>query len=170
MPGRPLAATESPAVPLTLNGIGQAMLGVSQLTPDGARCGLDLNLLANAARQPIADAGLDLREDVPTRVTVSAVTAQAPVDHCATAVLLGVYVRESFFSNAAAWLRSGNVVVWQRSVMVATPLSGHPAAVSGAVRRLVEQMLANWREQNGRGLAVASGSPPQASPIAEPKP
>jgi len=167
------AAAASQDVPLTMAGITQATLGASQITPDGARCGLDPAHLVEAVRQPMLDAGFEPRDDAPGRVTLSAVTAQLPGGpqlpggQCATAVLLGVYARESFFSAAAGWLRTGHVVLWQRSVMVVTPLGEHKAAVDDGARRLAVQMLASWQEQNAAGVAVAAGAaaqPPKPRP------
>lgn len=162
----PVAAEEADPA-LTLTGITGATLGASQLTPDGARCGLDLGRLVNAARQPMRQAGLEVREDAATRVTLSAVTAQIVGGQCATAVLLGVYARESFFSAAAGWMRSGHVVLWQRSLMVATPQDTHVTAVDDGARRLTVQMLGAWREQNAAGRAVAvdaAAVPPRPRP------
>lgn len=161
------AAAASQDVPLTMAGITRATLGASQITPDGARCGLDPTRLVEVVRQPMLDAGFEPRDDAPTRVTLSAVTAQVPGGQCATAVLLGVYARESFFSAAAGWLRTGHVVLWQRSVMVVTPQGDHKAAVDDGARRLAVQMLTGWQEQNGAGVAVAAGAvaqPPKPRP------
>ena len=149
------AATERPEEPLTLAGITRATLGASQLTPDGAVCGLDLDHLTRALHDPLTDAGLVLREDTKVRITVSAVTGQLPDSQCATAVMLGVYARESFFSTAVGWLRSGHVVLWQRSIMVVTPRIGHKPAVEDAARRLAVRMIGDWREMNA-GVVVGT--------------
>lgn len=147
--GAPAMAAEAPATPpLDFEGLTEASLMASPLTVDSIQCGLDLDRLAAAARQKLADGGLALREGAPARVTVSAVTVRVPgTDHCATTVLLGVYAQESFFSASAGWLRTGYVVIWQRALMAATPVGAHAAAVGGVVGRLVEQMLAAWHAQ-----------------------
>lgn len=154
------AGAASPAADLTLDfhGIDAAALAASQLSPDAIQCGLDLDPLTEAARQPAANAGMVLRADAAARITVSAMTVRLPaVEQCVTAVLLGVYAQESFFSSDAGWMRSGYFVVWQRSLMVSTPVAQHPGAVAAAVGRLTEQMLTVWRAQNPRPAAAADG-------------
>jgi hypothetical protein len=158
--GGTAARAAEPAAPaLGFTGLAEAALMASPLTADGTPCGLDLARLGAAARQPLANGGLGLRDDAPARVALSAVTIRVPgTEHCATTVLFGVYALENFFSASAGWLSSGYVVVWQRTLMVATPLAAHPAAVDRAVGRLAEQMLAAWREQNRPGQTMAEGS------------
>ncbi len=131
-----------------LTGLADATVGVSQLTADGVQCGLELSQIGEAARQAVSNAGIAPRDDGLNRVTVSAVTTRVGSDQCATAILLGVYSKQSFFSAAAGWVQSGYVVLWQRSLMVAGPIGQHAAAVIGATRRLGDQLLADWRAKN----------------------
>jgi hypothetical protein len=166
---RPATAAEPADTTLDLKGVADATLGVSQLTADGVQCGLDLGQLAGAARQLVVNAGIGLREDAGNRMTISAVTVRVGTDQCATAAMLGVYTRESFFNSAAGWVQSGYVVVWQRSLMVTTPIGQHGAAVVGATRRLTEQMLADWRTENSPGSAQGTpshGTSPGGRPMA----
>lgn len=145
---------------LGFQGIAEAALMASPLSADSVPCGLALEQLGDAARQSFENGGLALHDGAPTRVTVSAVTVRVLAsEQCATTVLLGAYTLESFFSASAGWLKSGYVVIWQRTLMVATPVAQHPAAVTGAVRRLTEQMLSTWHEQNLRDQAVVQGKP-----------
>lgn len=143
-------AAEPPAVPaLGFAGIVAAALAASPLTADSVPCGLALDRLGQAARQALADGGLTLDDAAPVRVALSAVTIRMPGGGaCATTVLLGVYALESFFSASAGWLSHGYVVIWQRTLMVATPAEAHPAAVAGAIDRLAGQMLAAWHAAN----------------------
>jgi hypothetical protein len=154
--GLPAWAADPPATPpLDFEGLTEANLMASPLTADSIPCGLDLDRLAAAARQPLADGGLVLREGAPARITVSAMTVRVPgTGQCATTVLLGAYALESFFSSSAGWLRNGYVVIWQRALTIATPAGEHAAAVGGVVGRLAEQMLADWHAQ-GRGQSQA---------------
>ena len=156
--GAASAADPAPAPLLDFAGIGEAALMASPLSADSVPCGLELDRLGAAARAPLANGGLVLRDEAATRVTVSAVTVRVPgTEQCATTVLLGVYTLESFFSASAGWLKSGYVVVWQRTLMVATPVGQHPTAVGAAVGRLAEQMLTAWHEQNRPGQTMAQG-------------
>jgi hypothetical protein len=158
--GGPALAAGAPATPpLDFQGVTEASLMASPLTPDSIPCGLDLGRLVAAARQPLANGGLALRDGTSTRVTVSAVTVRvAGTEQCATTVLLGVYAQQSFFSATAGWLRSGYVVIWQRALAVATPAGAHAAAVSGVIGRLADQMLAAWHAQGqGQGQDQAGG-------------
>ena len=153
-----VSAGEPEAAP-NLRGLSEAMLGVSQVTADGTQCGLDPDRLGEPARQLLADAGLAVRDNVQDRIVISAVSTRAAGEQCATAVLMGVYSRETFFSSRIGWVGNGYVVLWQRSLVIATPLTQHPAAVGEAVRRLTEQVLDAWREQNRQGTGVtASGT------------
>lgn len=154
LPALAVAAEGSESM-LDLKGVTNATLGVSQLTADGVQCGLDLTQIGHAAHQPVADAGLAVREVSDNRITISAVTSRVGSDQCATTVMLGAYARETFFSSVVGWVQSGYVVVWQRALMVATPIGQHAAAVNSAARRLSEQMLADWRTQN-RPLPAAA--------------
>ena len=133
---------------ITLTGLSEATLGVSQLTAEGVQCGLDVSQIGDQARHILADAGLTLRDGANDRITVSAVTARVGADQCATAVMVGAYAKESFFSAAAGWVQNGYVVMWQRSAMVATPIGQHAAGVIDATRRITRQLLADWRAQN----------------------
>jgi hypothetical protein len=157
LPG-PATAAESLDLALDLKGMSDATLGVSQLTTEGAQCGLDLSQIGHAASQLVVDAGIGLHDAADSRITISAVTARIGADQCATAVMLGVYVKESFFSSAAGWVQSGYVVLWQRSLMVATPIGQHATAVAGAARRLSAQLLEDWRAQN-RTSATPNAAP-----------
>ena len=144
--GRGIAATPDSVADLT--GLADATVGISQLTADGVQCGLDLSQIGGAARQAVSDAGIALRDEALNRVTISAVSARVGPDQCATALLLGVYAKQSFFSAAAGWVQSGYVVLWQRSLMVATPIGQHAAAVLAGTRRLSDQLVADWRAKN----------------------
>lgn len=145
---RPGFAADAPSGVANLTGFADATLGVSQLTADGAQCGLQLDRVGEAAHRLIADSGIQLRDDADNRVTISAITTRVGPTDCATAVMLGVYAKESFFSATAGWVQSGYVVLWQRSLMVATPIGQHAASVIDAARQLSHQMLLDWRAQN----------------------
>jgi hypothetical protein len=152
--GRAIAAAPDSVADLT--GLADATVGISQLTADGVQCGLDLSQIGAAARQSVSDAGITLRDEALNRVTISAVTARVGPDQCATALLLGVYAKQSFFSAAAGWVQSGYVVLWQRSLMVATPIGQHAAAVLAGTRRLSDQLLADWRAKNPAPVTAAT--------------
>jgi hypothetical protein len=168
--GRAAAPPAAPA--LGFAGITAAALAASPLSADSVPCGLALDRLGQAARQTLADGGLTLDAAAPVRVALSAVTIRVPDDQgrmpaggaCATTVLLGVYAEESFFSASAGWLSHGYVVIWQRTLMVATPAERHPAAVAGAIDRLAGQMLAAWHAANrpppAGAVAGQAGEPP----------
>ncbi len=153
------AAEPLPPPALGFAGITEAALVASPLSADSVPCGLALDRLGAAARQTLADGGLALHDAAPVRVALSAVTIRLPGgDACATTVLLGVYALESFFSASAGWLSHGYVVIWQRTLMVATPAERHPAAVGGAIDRLAGQMLAAWHAANRPAPAAAGQS------------
>lgn len=161
-----VAAGELTTAP-NLRGLTEATLGISQITAEGRQCGLDPDRLGEPARPLLADAGLMVRDNVQDRIVISAVSARAAGEQCATAVLMGIYSRETFFSARNGWLETGYVVLWQRSLIIATPMAQHPAAVADAVRRLTEQVVDAWREQNRQGTGVtASGTalPQEPSP------
>ena len=139
---------------ISLSGMTEATLGVSQLTADGIACGLDLAQIGEATHHILADAGLGLHDAADDRITVSAISARVGPDQCATAVMLGAYAKESFFSRAAGWVQSGYVVMWQRSAMVATPIGEHASRVLDATRRVAREMLADWQAQNRTPMAA----------------
>lgn len=139
---------EAPKGLADLSGFTDATLGVSQITADGMQCGLQPEGIGDTARHVIVGSGIALRDGADNRMTLSAVTTRVGPDQCATAVLLGAYAKESFFSGAAGWVQSGYVVLWQRSMIVATPVGQHAAAVLDATRRLSNQLLVDWRAQN----------------------
>ncbi len=145
---RPSVAAEPADTTANLTGLADTTLGVSQVTPAGVQCGLQLDAIGTAAHRAVADAGIIVRDDSTNRATISAVTTRVGADQCATAVMLGVYAKESFFSASAGWIQSGYVVLWQRSMIVATPVGLHAAAVIDATRRLSDQMLTDWRARN----------------------
>src|SRR5665213_1419285 len=97
-------AAEAADSALNLTGLSDATMGVSQLTAAGVQCGLELGRIGEVAHQAVADAGIAVRDDSTNRVTISAVTTRVGPDQCATAVLLGVYARESFFNLSADWI------------------------------------------------------------------
>lgn len=159
------AAADAPKGVADLSGFADATLGISQITADGAQCGLQPDSIGNAARHIIIGGGIALQDAAANRMTLSAVTTRVGVDQCATAVLLGAYAKESFFSAQAGWVQSGYVVLWQRSVIVATPIGQHAAAVIDAARRLSDQMLVDWRAQNAQpGRASAQSGGTQVAP------
>ncbi len=87
-------------------------MGVSQLTADGAQCGLEPGRIGEAAHQVVVAGGIALRDDSTNRVVISAVTTRVGPDQCATALLLGVYAKESFPASSAAG--SSGLSLWQR--------------------------------------------------------
>lgn len=151
-----------PDQPLDLAWVNEVTIGASQLTPDGARCGLDFDHLVAALSDPLRDTGLDLRADAKTRVVLSAVSGQLAGGQCATSVMLGVYAKETFFSADIGWLRNGNVVLWQRSLLVATPIAEHRASVEEGARRLATQLLADRRDQSVRAAKGIAGAKAKA--------
>ena len=155
---RPSAAAEAADSAANLTGLADAAVGVSQLTPAGVQCGLQLDGIGTSAHRAVADAGIAVRDDSINRLTISAITTRVGADQCATAVMLGVYAKESFFSVSAGWLQSGYVVLWQRSMIVATPVGLHAAAVIDATRRLSDQMLTDWRARNPKPAPGAAHS------------
>jgi hypothetical protein len=145
---RPGTAAGSADNNIDLTGLADSTMGVSQLTADGVQCGLEVQQIGETAHRAVTNAGIAVRDDSTNRMTVSAVTTRVGPDQCASAVLLGVYAKESFFSATVGWVQTGYVVLWQRSLMVATPIGQHAAAVIDATRRLSDQMLADWRAHN----------------------
>ncbi len=157
----PLAARADDTSTPDLGAIDAVTLGISQITPDGVQCGLDPARLLQVARQALADSGILLRDDTPTRLTLSTITtrdAAAPAAPCATATMLGVYHRESFLSAQTGWLQNGFVVLWQRSLLLMTPTEAHASGVASSVRRIVAQFLADREAQRHRG-PVAENNP-----------
>jgi hypothetical protein len=132
-------------------------LGISQITPEGLQCGLEPARLLEVARQGFSGAGIVLRDDAASRITLSVITTRegaGDAERCASAVMLGAYRRESYFSAETGWLQNGFVVLWQRSLLQLTPASTHAASVAGSVRRITVQMLAD-RETQRRDAAGA---------------
>jgi hypothetical protein len=161
----PAVAAEAPDSALDLKGLSQAALGVSQLTSEGAQCGLDLAQISHASSQLVMDAGIGLHDASDNRITISAITTRVGADQCATAVMLGAYAKESFFSTTTGWVQSGYIVLWQRSLMIATPIGQHATAVIGATRRLSAQLLEDWRAQN-RTSALPNPAPGNGQRVA----
>jgi hypothetical protein len=174
---RPAAAAQAADNNIDLTGLADSTVGVSQLTADGVQCGLEAQQIGETTHRAVTNAGIAVRDDSTNRMTISAVTTRVGPEQCASAVLLGVYAKESFFSATVGWVQSGYVVLWQRSLMVATPIGQHAAAVIDATRRLSDQMLADWRSRNpppavaglqpgnaNRVVTEATPAPPKATP------
>jgi len=174
---RPADAAQAADNNIDLTGLADSTVGVSQLTADGVQCGLEAQQIGETAHRAVTNAGIAVRDDSTNRMTISAVTTRVGPEQCASAVLLGVYAKESFFSATVGWVQSGYVVLWQRSLMVATPIGQHAAAVIDATRRLSDQMLADWRSRNpppavaglqpgnaNRVVTEATPAPPKATP------
>lgn len=141
----------------TLAHVDAVTIGISQITPDGVQCGLDPSRLLQVGMQALDNAGIAVRPDAATRITLSAITTQdtaMPSQPCATAVMLGAYRHETYFNADAGWVRSGYVVLWQRSILQLTPVASHPSGVAVGVRRLVAQFLEDYSAQHRRRTAA----------------
>ena len=55
----------------------------------------------------------------------------------------------SFFDEAAGWVRSGYVVVWQSGLIVTSSPAEHLKTVRQALARLGNTMLQDWLKKAG---------------------
>lgn len=137
-----------------LSGVTTFQLTINQTTPDAMTCGIDLRQLAPVVSDALQAGGLasDPAADVTVALTVL-------TDHdsasgvCATTPMLGAYRRVAYFDAAVGWLRSGQVVLWQRATMAASGSADHAVSARRAVSELADALLSSWRDTGAGGLA-----------------
>lgn len=142
------------AEPADLAGIVSVRVNVSQTTPDAMACGIDLRELLPTVSEGLVTGGLTVDRSADATVTLTILTGyDQKAGMCATAPMLGAYRKVSYFDEKVGWLRSGQVVLWQRGTATATPAADHPGAVQRAVTALTQALLASWRTANAAGIA-----------------
>ena len=150
----PAAARSAGGTPADLAGIKGVRITISQTTPDASTCGIDLRELQPVVSGRLVSGGLAVDQAADVTITLSILTGyDESTGVCASAPMLGAYRRVSYFDEKAGWLRSGQVVLWQRGTAAATPSSDHADALRAAVSRLSDTFLESWRNANTGGLA-----------------
>jgi len=150
----PGGARGAGGTPADLAGVAGIRVSISQTTPDAMACGIDLRDLLNGFTDGLVSGGLTIDQSAEVTVTLSVLTGyDEPSGICATAPMLGVYRRVSYFDEKLGWLRSGQVVLWQRGTATATGSSDHAVAVRQAVTQLSDAFLGSWRTVNSGGMA-----------------
>jgi len=152
--GIPATAWSAGSTEADLAGVRGVRVTISQTTPDAMSCGIDLRGLLPVVSAGLAKGGLTVDPSADVTVTLTVLTGyDGGSGVCASAPMLGAYRRVSFFDEKAGWLRSGQLVLWQRGTASATASSDHAEAVRQAVSSLSEAFLASWRDANSGGLA-----------------
>lgn len=152
--GAPAGLRADGPTPADLAGVDAVRITVSQTTPDALTCGIDLRTLLPTVSETLADGGVPVDSAAEVTVTLSVLTGYDDVTGaCASAPMLGAYRRVSFFDERAGWLRTGQVVLWQRGTATTTATAGHAEAARHAVSELALSFLSSWRTANSGGLA-----------------
>ncbi|MEQ9334820.1 hypothetical protein [Thalassobaculum sp.] len=150
----PAAAGSAGGTPADLAGIKEIRIAISQVTPDASACGIDLRELQPLVSGRIVAGGLSIDPAADVTITLSILTGyDRTTGACASAPMLGAYRQVSYFDEKAGWLRSGQVVLWQRGTATTTTSPDHADAVRAAVTRLADTFLESWRSVNTGGLA-----------------
>lgn len=150
----PAGARGETAVPADLAGVSGVRISISQTTPDAMTCGVDLREMLPVVSDGFVTGGLTIDQAADVTVTLSILTGyDGNTGVCASAPMLGAYRRVSYYDEKAGWLRSGQIVLWQRGTAATTPSSDHAVAVRAAVSRLSDTFLESWRGANSGGLA-----------------
>lgn len=150
----PAPAWSAGASVADLAGVRGVRVAISQTTPDAMSCGIDLRGLLPLVSEGLAQGGLAIDPSAEVTVTLTVLTGYDGASGvCASAPMLGAYRQVSFFDEKAGWLRSGQVVLWQRGTASATASADHAEAVRQAVTSLSEAFLSSWRDANSGGLA-----------------
>lgn len=138
-----------------LAGVTGVRITVSQTTPDAMACGIDLRDMIPLVTDGLSGGGLAIDPAAEVTVTLSVLTGyDSATGVCASAPMLGAYRRVSYFDENAGWLRSGQVVLWQRGTATATASADHPGAAQRAVSELSKAFLSSWQTDNAAGLAT----------------
>ena len=137
-----------------LSGVTAVQLTVNQTTPDALTCGVDLRQLSPVVSDALQVGGLivDPASDVTVALTILT-GYDADTGVCATTPMLGAYRRVAYYDDAVGWLRSGDVVLWQRGTTATSASADHARAARSAVSELSDALLASWRDANQSGLA-----------------
>lgn len=137
-----------------LAGVTGVQINISQTTPDALTCGVDLRNLLPLVSDGLVEGGLSVDPAADVTVTLSVLTGyDAATGMCASAPMLGAYRRVSYFDEKVGWLRSGQIVLWQRGTATTTASADHAGAVRLAVSALSGALLKSWRTDNAPGLA-----------------
>jgi hypothetical protein len=119
---------------------------ISPPSLDALPCGLEVPPLLSALSDKLQAGGITPVDEGPITITLSVLTHLEPdSDRCGTATMLGVYKKISYFDEEAGWLRSGQIVLWQRGTMILSPTADHREAVIGEAERLGGALLETWR-------------------------
>jgi len=147
-------ADHAKAGPAGLADLGMFRVTATQTTSDAHACGLDLRRILPRLRNDLVAGGMQARAEADAMVTLTIITAHdAKREVCATSPMLGVYRKISYFDDDAGWLRTGHIALWQKGTGVVSGMADHPSAVAGAVDRLAETLLKNWRSAKNKASA-----------------
>jgi hypothetical protein len=131
-----------------LTALDKIRVTASQTTPDAVACGIDLRLLLPVVEKRLQAGGLSATKSPNAVVTFSLMTTHDPASRlCATTAMLGAYRLVSYFDEAAGWVKSGYVVLWQRGAQLLSSPNDHPLATERTLARLVGDLMKTRREQ-----------------------
>jgi hypothetical protein len=147
--GAVVAAAEDNKSDIDFRGITALRVTTSPVPPGAIDCNIDNGALVHDLEQQLATGGLKVATSGDNVATVTVLsTSETTRGVCSSAVMLGAYSRMSFFDEAAGWLRSGYVVVWQSGLIVTSSPAEHLKTVRQALARLGNAMLRDWQKQN----------------------
>jgi hypothetical protein len=147
--GTVVAAAEDIKSDIDFRGINALRVTTSPMPPGAIDCNIDNGALVHDLEQQFWTAGLKVATSGDNVATVTVLsTSETTRGVCSSAVMLGAYSRMSFFDEAAGWLRSGYVVVWQSGLIVTSSPAEHLKTVRQALARLGNAMLRDWQKQN----------------------
>lgn len=136
---------------VSLAGMGAVRLTASPLSQAALDCRLEASELLAGVEGQLTAGGMTAVESPRNLATVTVLTAfEGNRALCSSAVMLGVYRKVSFFDEAAGWVRSGYVVVWQSGQQVLSTRDNHRAQVRESLHRLAGAMLHDWQRADGR--------------------
>jgi hypothetical protein len=134
---------------IDFRGINALRVTTSPVPPGAIDCNIDNGALVHDLEQQLATGGLKVTTSGDNVATVTVLsTSETTRGICSSAIMLGAYSRMSFFDEAAGWLRSGYVVVWQSGLIVTSSPAEHLKTVRQALARLGTAMLRDWQKQN----------------------
>lgn len=145
----PAAMAQEPDSDMDFRGIRSVRVTASPMPQGAIDCDIDGDALVRDLEQQFDAGGLRNAAGNDNLATITVLsTYETGSGVCSSAMMLGAYSKVSFFADAAGWIRSGYVVLWQSGVIVTSSPEQHLQTAREALARLGSSMLEAWQTQN----------------------
>lgn len=145
----PATMAEEPGSDMDFRGVRSVRVTASPAPQGAIDCNIETDALVRDLEHQFDAGGLRNTTGNDNLATITVLsTYETGSGICSSALMLGAYSRASFFADAAGWIRSGYVVLWQSGVIVTSIPEQHLQTAREALARLGSSLLEAWQAQN----------------------